>query len=136
MYNIKQLWYNYIVNVFGGIEVFMKENVNKQLSLSQRTRIEEMLNQRKRKFEIANELDKTQSTIAREINKHRVLKPHNIYNSDNNYNCKYFINCKVCTGKCKIFQPISCKERDRNIGACNNCPEIKKCRKAKTKLST
>ena len=53
MYNITQLWYNYIVNVFGGIEVFMKENVNKQLSLSQRTRIEEMLNQRKRKYEIA-----------------------------------------------------------------------------------
>ena len=94
-----QLWYNYIVNVFGGIEVFMKENVNKQLSLSQRTRIEEMLNQRKRKYEITNELDKTQSTIAREINKYSVLKPHNIYNSDNNYNCKYFINCKVYTGK-------------------------------------
>lgn len=53
-----QFWYNYIVNVFGRIKVFMKENVNKQLSLSQRTRIEEMLNQRKRKFEIANELDK------------------------------------------------------------------------------
>lgn len=34
----------------------MKENVNKQLSLSQRTRIEEMLNQRKRKFEIAYEI--------------------------------------------------------------------------------
>ena len=78
----------------------MKENINKQMSLSQRNRIEEMLNQRKRKFEIANELNKTQSTIAREINKHRILKPHNIYNSDNNYNCKYFINCKVCTGKC------------------------------------
>ena len=29
-----QFWYNYIVNVFGRIEVFMKENVNKQLSLS------------------------------------------------------------------------------------------------------
>ena len=76
----------------------MKENNNKQLSLSQRNRIEEMLNQRKRKFEIANELDKTQSTIAREINRHKILKPHNSYNNDNNYNCKYFVNCKVCTG--------------------------------------
>ena len=76
------------------LEVFIKESINKQLSLSQRIRIEEMLNQRKRKFEIATELDKTQSTIAREINKHQILKPHNIYNSDNNYNCKYFINCK------------------------------------------
>ena len=127
MYNITQFWYNYIVNVFGRIEVFMKENINKQMSLSQRNRIEEMLNQRKRKFEIANELNKTQSTIAREINKHRILKPHNIYNRDNNYNCKYFINCKVCTGKCKIFQPTSCKDRDRNIGVCNNCSKLKTC---------
>ena len=86
------------------LEVFMKESINKQLSLSQRTRIEEMLNQRKRKFEIANELDKTQSTIAREINKHRILKPHNIYNSDNNYNCKYFINFSIAN----IFWITTC----------------------------
>lgn len=70
MYNITQLWYNYIVNVFGRIEVFMKENINKQLSLSQRTRIEEMLNQRKRKYEIANELEKTQSTIVKYFNQY------------------------------------------------------------------
>ena len=105
----------------------MEEKIQKQLTLSQRNRIEEMLNQRKRKFEIANELDKTQSTIAREINKHRVLKPHNIYKSDNMFNCKYFSNCKVCTDQCRIFQPIPCKDRDRNIGACNNCPKIKIC---------
>ena len=105
----------------------MEEKTNKQLTLSQRNRIEEMLNQRKRKFEIANELDKTQSTIAREINKHRILKPHNIYNSDNMFNCKYFSNCKVCTNQCRIFQPIPCKDRDRNIGACNNCSKIKTC---------
>lgn len=39
----------------------------KQITLSQRNIIEEMLNQRRRKFEIANELDKTQSTIARYV---------------------------------------------------------------------
>lgn len=103
------------------------EKNGKQLSLSQRNKIEEMLNQRKRKFEIANELDKTQSTIAREINRHKILKPHNIYKSENMFNCKYFINCKVCTDKCKIFQPISCKDRDRNIGVCNNCSKLKTC---------
>ena len=72
---------------------------SKQLSLKQRIKIEEILNQRHRKFEIANELDKSQSTIAREFNKHRIIKPHNILKNDNTYNCKYFINCKVCTGK-------------------------------------
>ncbi len=100
----------------------------KQLTLSQRIRIEEMLNQRHRKFEIANELGKSQSTIAREINKHKKLKPYNPLKNDNTFNCKYFINCKVCTEKCKIFQPIPCKDRDRNIGACNNCDKLKSCK--------
>lgn len=104
----------------------MVENA-KQITLSQRIKIEEMLNQRRRKYEIANELDKTPSTIAREINKHKILKPHNIYNSSNLFNCKFFVNCKICTEKCRIFQPISCKDRDRNIGVCNNCPKLKTC---------
>ena len=104
---------------------YQMENNTKQLSLSQRIKIENMLNQRCRKYEIAKEIGKNQSTIAREINKHHIIKPHDIFKNDNTYNCKYFINCKVCTGKCRIYQPISCKERDRNIGACNNCPNIK-----------
>lgn len=104
------------------------ENNTKQLSLSQRIKIEDMLNQRCRKYEIAKEIGKNQSTIAREINKHKILKPHNPLKHDNTYNCKYFINCKVCTGKCRIYQPISCKDRDRNVGACNNCPNIKSCK--------
>ena len=54
--------------------------------------------------------------------------PKNIFNNDNSYNCKYYINCKVCTGKCRIFQPISCKERDKNIGACNGCTKLKSCK--------
>ena len=100
---------------------------SKQLSLSQRIKIEEMLNQRHRKFEIANELNKSQSTIAREISKHRKSKPTNPFRHDNMYNCKYFINCRKCTEKCKIFQPISCKDRDRNIGVCNGCENLKSC---------
>ncbi len=36
-------------------------------TLSQRIKLENMLNQRKRKIEIANDLDKNQSTIAREL---------------------------------------------------------------------
>ena len=40
---------------------------------------------------------------------------------------KSFVNCKICTNKCRIFQPISCKDRDRNIGVCNNCSKLKTC---------
>ena len=99
----------------------------KQLTLNQRIKIQEMLNQRHRKFEIANELGKSQSTIAREINKHKKFKPAYPFKQDNMYNCKYFINCRKCTGKCRIFQPIPCKDRDRNIGVCNDCENLKSC---------
>ena len=100
----------------------------KKLTLSQRIKIEEMINKRCRKYEISKELDKSQSTISREINRHHIVKPQNTFRIDNSYNCKYFINCKVCTRKCRIFQPLSCKERDKNIGACNNCSQLKTCK--------
>lgn len=106
------------------MEIDLKKN--KQLTFDQRCKIEEMLNKRRRKFEIANELDKSQSTISREINRHKILKHYKPING-NFYNCKFFINCKICTYKCNIYQPISCKERDRNIGACNNCSKLKTC---------
>lgn len=95
-------------------------NKGKQLTLSQRIKMEQLLNQRRRKYEIANELDKSQSTISREIHKHKKIKLANPFRQANMFNCKYFINCKKCTEKCKIFQPIACKDTDRNIGVCNN----------------
>ena len=109
--------------------VEMEFNMKNQahLSFDQRCKIESMLNQRKRKFEIANELDKSRSTISREINRHKQIKYSTTFN-ENNYNCKFFKNCRVCTGKCKIYQPISCPDRDRNVGACNNCSKLRSCK--------
>ena len=57
-----------------------------------------------------------------------VIKPNKLKikeDANDILNCKFFVNCKVCTDKCRIFQPISCKDRDRNIGVCNNCPKLK-----------
>lgn len=104
----------------------MKNN-SSRLSFEQRCKIEEMVNKRCRKFEIANELNKSHSTISREISKHRKLKPYTLFN-ENNYNCKFFSNCKVCTGKCKIYLPVSCTNRDKNVGACNNCSKLHSCK--------
>ena len=49
--------------------VEMEQNMenSKKLSFSQRITIENLLNQRKRKFEIANELDKSPSKIRETI---------------------------------------------------------------------
>ena len=100
----------------------------KQLKLYDRKNIEDMICKRLSKHEIAVKLDRPDSTILREIKKHRILKKVKKFNSFSNYNCKLFKNCGVCYEQCNLFIPVICKERDRNIGACNGCNQIKSCK--------
>ena len=100
----------------------------KQLKLYDRKDIEDMIYKRLSKHEIAVKLDRPDSTILREIKKHRILKKVKKFNSFSNYNCKLFKNCGVCYEQCNLFIPVICKERDRNIGACNGCNLIKSCK--------
>ena len=100
----------------------------KQLKLYDRKNIEDMIYKRLSKHEIAVKLDRPDSTILREIKKHRILKKVKKFNSFSNYNCKLFKNCGVCYEQCNLFIPVICKERDRNIGACNGCNQIKSCK--------
>ena len=71
------------------------ENNTKQLSLSQRIQIENMLNQRCRKYEIAKEIGKNQSTIAREINKQPEL-----YHETGQLR---YDNCRYCGKKAQRY---------------------------------
>ncbi len=102
-------------------------NINKHLTFEERCKIEEYINKGFRKYQIANELNKSQSTILREIRNNRLLKPRKIFN-ENPFNCIHLKDCKVCTGKCKYYETEKCNRRDKFIGACNNCPDIKKCK--------
>ena len=97
------------------------------LTFEERCKIEELLNKRYRKYQIAKEIGKTQSTISREINSHKKFYMHTDY-SNNYYSCVYFNNCKKCDHKCQFFKPIVCKDRDKFYGACNNCPKVKNCK--------
>ena len=97
------------------------------LTFEERCKIEELLNKRLRKYEIAKELNRTQSTISREINSHKDFHMHTDY-SNNYYSCVYFKNCKSCDHRCKFFKPIVCKDRDKFYGACNNCEKVKNCK--------
>lgn len=97
------------------------------LTFEERCKIEELLNKRTRKYEIAKEIGKTQSTISREINHHKQFYMHTNY-STNYYSCVYFKDCKKCDHKCKFFKPIICKDRDKFYGACNNCEKVKNCK--------
>ena len=97
------------------------------LTFEERCKIEELLNKRMRKYQIAKEIGKTQSTISREINRHKQFYIHSDY-SNNYYSCVYFKDCKKCDHKCKFFKPIICKDRDKFYGACNNCEKVKNCK--------
>ena len=97
------------------------------LTFEERCKIEELLNKRMRKYQIAKEIGKTQSTISREINRHKQFYIHSDY-SNNYYSCVYFKDCKKCDHKCKFYKPIICKDRDKFYGACNNCEKVQNCK--------
>ena len=101
----------------------------KHLSLEDRKIIEENINKGLRKFETAKELNKSQSTIGKEIKNNR--KRRYSQTEDSPWKCKHYKDCKVCIGRCSDFEEVPCFRRDRFIGACNGCSEIKSCKKTK-----
>lgn len=98
----------------------------KHLSLEDRKKIEEGIENGLRKFEIAKSINKSPSTITKEIKKNRKLKPRNLCNTTDK--CIHLNSCKVCISRCKDYEEQPCFRRDRFVGACNNCPNIQKCR--------
>ena len=78
------------------------------------------------KTQIAKKINRNISTVSKEIIKHRKLKPRNTFNADSI--CIHLKECRKCIKKCERYQEPSCSRRDRNIGACNSCPNISKCK--------
>jgi hypothetical protein len=61
----------------------------------------------------------------------KISKRRYSYRDDSPWMCKHFNECKVCVSKCADFEKLPYFRKDRFIGACNCCPEIKHCKKAK-----
>lgn len=83
--------------------------MSKHLSLSERAIIEKMLNMDFTFAQIAKKLDRTPSTISREIKKHRVFAGQS--NISSRCDCIYFFSCvkntlcsnsKTCFSRCKL----------------------------------
>ena len=74
----------------------------KHLSLEDRKVIEENINKGLRKFETAKELNKSQSTIGKEIKNNR--KRRYSQTEDSPWKCKHYKECKVCIGRCSDFE--------------------------------
>lgn len=99
---------------------------NKHLTLDDRKKIQEGLEHELTRTEIAKNINKDISTVAKEIRIHRKLKPRNRFNTPTM--CTHFKECGICHGQCSEFEEITCSRRDRKVGVCNLCPKINNCR--------
>ena len=98
---------------------------NKHLTLDDRKIIQTGIENRSNKVDIARTLGKDPSTIAKEIKKHRILKPRNLFNYPSI--CIHTKECGGCKFKCSRYEEIKCSKRDKSPGACNKCPNIPRC---------
>ena len=99
---------------------------NAHLTLEDRKKIQEGLENELSRTEIAKNINKDISTVAKEIKNRRNLKPRNPFN--NPITCTKFKECRICHGKCSEYEEIKCTRRDRKVWVCNLCPNISKCR--------
>lgn len=124
-----------------------KPTKNKHLTSDNRQTIKEMLGKGKGYVEIASVVGKSPTTIAREIEKHkvRVTRPGN---ENDCLERRFCTKDKVCNGKeicgkrqcsmcnsciefCKSYQKIKCEHRDTPPCVCEGCDTIKHCMKPK-----
>ena len=99
---------------------------NIHMTLEDRKKIQDGLENGLSRTEIAKTINKDISTVAKEIKNRRKLKPRNLFN--NPITCTRFKECKICHGKCSEYEEIKCLRRDRKVGVCNLCPKMNNCR--------
>ena len=103
------------------------DNSSKHLTLQERHIIRVGIDNGSTCAAIAKTLGKDNSTISKEIKKHRILKYRfGLALECNNYrHCKHGRNCTI---DCVDFVQFKCTRRDRSPGACNGCSEYRSCR--------
>lgn len=123
--------------------------MGKHLSLSDRALIERCLVHDYTFATIARKLNRSPTTISREVNKHRVFVNRidsdkndcvdyirclrrNLCDSETKYSC--LSRCKLCNDYdcrtlCKVYVSKHCTLLDKPPYVCTNCPNQKSCRK-------
>ncbi len=118
------------------------------LTLSDRIRIESMLETDSSFSVMARALNRSPSTISREIRKHRCVIPHYSNPSGRKRSeCEHAKSCRVqflcgnprcssfcskcrskrCTLYCSLFSPRKCERLKQPPYVCNHCPELRSC---------
>lgn len=101
----------------------------KHLTLDDRKFIQAGIEDGLSKTAIARSIGKDPTTVSKEIIRHRTLKPRNPFNRS--VLCSNFRTCsrpkKSCSDECPDYIEQRCQRRDRHIGACNHCQQMKSC---------
>jgi IS30 family transposase len=97
------------------------------LTKNQREIIQAGIENGSAKADIARTIGKDATTVAKEIRRHRLLKPRNTFGRP--ILCAKLTKCskKPCVKKCAGFVEPKCNRRDVSPGACNKCDKIGKC---------
>lgn len=111
----------------------------KRLTGPDRIKLETLLNERKSLREIAGKLNKSPSTISREIKNHAVYTPtkfndcshaklcHRHYMCGNK-ECKDECNkCLKCMKTCSMYEQVLCEQRQKAPYICNGCQKYYHC---------
>ena len=100
---------------------------NSHLTLEQRKIIQTGIENNSTKASISRTIGKDETTIAKEIRKHRTLKPRNTFNRPILCAKRKFCDRKICFPACSEFEKPNCNRRDKSPGACNKCQNSPKC---------
>ena len=96
------------------------------LTLEDRKIIQAGIENSSTKADIARTIGKDATTVAKEVRKHRQLKPRNAYARP--ILCAKRKSCKNdCSKKCEDFEEPTCSHRDKSPGACNKCTDARTC---------
>lgn len=97
------------------------------LSFEDRLAIEKGIFNGATKTAIAKTIGKDNSTVGKEIKKHR----KQVYRCSLRLECDFYKDCHLgrnCHKDCKDYIPFSCRRRDVSPGACNGCFNKSRCR--------
>jgi IS30 family transposase len=100
---------------------------NTHLTLEERKIIQAGIESGAAKTSISKTIGKDATTVAKEILKHRELRPRNTFNRPILCANRKTCDIKPCHTKCINFSDPLCIRRDKSPGACNGCTSSKNC---------
>ena len=98
------------------------------LTLKEREIIQAGIENGSTKAAIARTIGKDATTVAKEIRKHRKIKPRNTFGRPVLCANRKLCPIKRCHDRCEMHQEPKCNRRDKSPGACNKCFELQKCK--------